>query len=70
MVKQITANEYVRRRIVRLRHESQRPYRLIAHALDLKVATVNNILAKYKKNGDMMFTDRRKYNKGAPKRIS
>ena len=51
MVKQITTNEYVRRCIIRLRHESQWPYRLIAHALNLKVATVNNILAKYKKHG-------------------
>ena len=70
MTKQITANEYVRKRIVRLSHESQWPPRLIAHALDLNVSIVYGILTKYKKHGEAMLTDRRQFNRGAPKRTS
>ena len=55
MVKTLTVNEYVKNRIVSLRIESNWPQRLIAHAFNMKVSAVNNILFRYKKQGPSMI---------------
>ena len=70
MVRQLSVNAFVKQQVVRLRLDSDWPQRLIAHALDLKVTAVNNILFKYKKHGPAIFSDRRRFNRGTPKRMS
>ena len=70
MGKRTTLSTYVKQRVVRLHQESHWPQRLIAHAFDLKVPTVNNILHRFKKLGPDALTDRRRNNPGNPRKVT